>query len=434
MAKIVAIEKGSLAEELGLEVGDQLVGFNNKLLVDILDYYYYDSQEKFVMNIVAKQGQLVDLDIEKYEYEQIGLELDDSLDLEPIRCKNKCIFCFIDQMPKGMRDSLYVKDDDYRLSFASGNYVTLTNCLKDELDRIAMLKLSPLYISVHCFDPATKIKMIANPEGAKLFEKMTFLADNGINMHAQIVLCKGINDGKILEQTLSELYKLMPHILSVAIIPVGLTSYREGLFPLEVIDQKTAMDVINIVQSFDKKVGGGWCWCADEMYLIAQKSLGNYDSYGDFGQIEDGIGLCTSFCQSFEEALQQVKLCKKHCELSLITGQAFKGTLTKLIEKAKEKFINLSVDIVAIENNFFGKTITVAGLVTATDIIDQTKNVYKNVLIPSNMLRQFTDTFLDGKTVSDVENALNCKVFVGSDGCDIISTIVQCAKSKNICR
>ncbi|MEG1609246.1 MAG: DUF512 domain-containing protein, partial [Clostridia bacterium] len=287
----------------------------------------------------------------------------------------------------------------------------------------AQLKLSPLYISVHCFDPATKVKMISNPEGAKLFEKMTYLAQNGINMHAQIVLCKGINDGKILEQTLDELFKLTPHILSVAIIPVGLTSFRQGLFPLEPIDKATALSVISIAENFDKKVGGGWCWCADEMYLLAEKQLGGYDSYGDFGQIEDGIGLCAAFCQNFEETLFESKFYKKSGELTLVTGHAFKSTLTTLMQKVKTKFANLQYNIVAIDNNFFGKSITVAGLITATDIIAQSSEFFKNILIPSNMLRQFTDTFLDGMTVKNLSKVLKRKVYVGADGGDIIKTI-----------
>ncbi|MDE5654218.1 MAG: radical SAM protein, partial [Clostridia bacterium] len=226
MAKITAIDKGSIGEELGLEVGDELIGFNGEKIVDILDYVYYDSQEFFTLNLKAKQGEAVDIEIEKDESETLGLTLDESVELEPMRCKNKCAFCFVDQLPKGMRDTLYVKDDDYRLSFVSGNYVTLSNIGQKELDRIVKLHLSPLYISVHAYDKEVKTKLVANPESAKVFEKMKFLAERGIQMHTQIVLCKDFNDGDILKQTLEELYKLSPYVQTVAIIPVGLTCHR----------------------------------------------------------------------------------------------------------------------------------------------------------------------------------------------------------------
>lgn len=428
MANITAVKKGSIAKELGLEVGDILVGFNNQALKDSLDFYYYDSQEQFTMNIISKQGNKVDLEINKFDYESIGIELDDSLDLTPMRCKNKCIFCFVDQMPKDMRDTLYVKDDDYRLSFASGSYVTLTNCFEEELQRIVALNLSPLYISVHCYDPETKVKMIGNPEGAKLFDKMQYLAENGINMHAQIVLCKGINDGEILKQTLMHLNKLMPHILSVAIIPVGLTKFRKGLFELQPIDKQTASDVIDIVEGYNKKVGGSWCLCSDELYLIAQRQVPSYDKYGSFGQIEDGVGLCADFCQSFQEAFDHAKVNKKKGEATFITGVSFANTLINILNKCKYKFPNFDAKVQVIQNDYFGRTITVAGLITAQDILAQLKQPSKHTIIPANMLREFSDTFLDGTTVVQLQKKLNSKIHVSCGGADIIKIINEVLK------
>lgn len=423
MAKIINVQKGSLAEELGLEKGDSLIGFNGEKVVDILDVYFYEAQCDFVMNLLTKQGETVDLHIEKNECESFGFELDDSLDLEPIRCKNKCVFCFIDQMPKGMRESLYVKDDDYRLSFASGNYVTLTNCGQAELQRIAKLKLSPLYISVHAYDKDVKVKLVGNPESAKLFEKMHFLADNGIDMHAQIVLCKGLNDSRILQQTLEELHGMGKRILSVAIVPLGVTKCRQTLAELKQVDAECASETIDIVSSFDKSMGGGWCFAADEFYLLAGRTLPNYESYGSFGQIEDGIGLCADFIHSFKESLNEAKPSKKKGELTFVTGVAFYPTLRNLLSTAQEKFPNFIPNVVAIQNNFFGKTITVAGLVTAGDIIAQLKTTRSNLVIPSTMLRQFSDTFLDGMTVAELQKQLKTKVYISKGGADTIRLI-----------
>ena len=244
MAVVIGVDKGSIAEEMGVEVGDELLGFNGEPIEDILDYYYYDSQEKFVINMKAKQGDIVDLEIEKDLNEQLGMSLDDSVQLNPIVCKNKCKFCFVDQLPKGLRKTLYVKDDDYRLSFVSGSFVTMTNVGQHELDRIVKLQLSPLYISVHAFTPSIKTKLIANPNGEKLFDQMHFLAAHGIRMHTQIVMCKDLNDGEELKKTLTELAKLRPSVQTIAVVPVGMTTHREGLADLKTVDKQCAIDAI----------------------------------------------------------------------------------------------------------------------------------------------------------------------------------------------
>lgn len=430
MAKIIAVQKGGIGEEIGLETGDELLGFNGEQIVDVLDYAFYDSQEEFALNLRTKQGEKVDIDIEKEEDESLGLELDESVQLEPMRCKNKCLFCFVDQLPKGMRDTLYVKDDDYRLSFVSGNYVTLSNIGQKELDRIAKLRLSPLYISVHAFDREIKTKLVSNPESAKVFDKMDFLANHGITMHTQIVLCKNLNDGKVLDKTLEELYKRYPSVKTVAVIPVGLTGHRQKLYPLESFGKEDAVKVIAQVEEFNKKAGGEFCWCSDEFYIKAEKQLPPYESYGDFDQIENGVGLCAEFEEEFLSALDEVGGSKAELNIASVTGQSFKDILKSLCEKLKDKYPNVNLRVKDIYNDFFGRSITVAGLITAGDIIKQFKDAPEYTIIPSNMLREFTDTFLDGITVSELEKALGTHIVVSHGGEDYVKIIDRLCKEK----
>lgn len=428
MAKIIAVQKGGIGEELGLEIGDELLGFNGEQIVDVLDYAYYDSQEEFTLNLLTKQGEKVDIDIEKSEDESLGLELDESVQLEPMRCKNKCLFCFVDQLPKGMRETLYVKDDDYRLSFVSGNYVTLSNIGQAELDRIAKLKLSPLYISVHAFDRDIKTKLVSNPESAKVFDKMDFLAKNGITMHTQIVLCKNINDKDVLQKTLEELYKRYPAVKSVAVIPVGLTGHRQKLYPLESFNEEDSRKTVAQVEAFNKKAGGEFCWCSDEFYIKAGLELPPYDSYGDFDQIENGVGLCAEFEEEFLSALDEVEGSEARVNIASVTGQSFKDILKNLCEKLKDKYPNVDLRVKDIYNDFFGRSITVAGLITAGDIIKQFKDAPQYTIIPSNMLREFTDTFLDGITVSELEKSLGTHILVSHGGEDYVKTIDMLCK------
>lgn len=429
MAKITAVQKGGIGEELGLEVGDELLGFNGKSIVDVLDYAYYDSQEEFTLNLLTKQGEKVDIDVEKEEDETLGLELDESVQLEPMRCKNKCLFCFVDQLPKGMRDTLYVKDDDYRLSFVSGNYVTLSNIGQKELDRIASLRLSPLYISVHAYDRQIKTKLVSNPESAKVFDKMRFLAAHGIVLHTQIVLCKGINDKDVLEETLTQLYRLRPSVKTVAVIPVGLTGHRERLYPLEGFGRDDSREVIAQVEAFNKKAGGEFCWCSDEFYIKADLPLPPYDSYGDFDQIENGVGLCAEFEEEFMGALDEVEGSDAKVRIAAVTGQSFKDILKGLCARLKNKYPNVTVDVKDIYNDFFGRSITVAGLITAGDIIKQFKDAPEYTIIPSNMLREFTDTFLDGITISQLEEALGTKILVSHGGESFVKIVEQLCKT-----
>lgn len=430
MPKIVKVREDGVAAELGFEPGDEIIGFDSHPYEDVLDYIFYDGQEKFTINARTKDGEIVDCEVEKLPDEPIGVEFDDEGQLVPIRCRNKCVFCFVDQLPKGMRDTLYVKDDDYRLSFVSGNYVTLTNVGEKEIERIIRLHMSPLYISVHCFDKKRKVEMIANPEGANLFEKMKLFAAHGIIMNTQIVLCKGINDGKILDETLRELAKLRPQVASVAIVPVGLTGHRKGLKDLKAIDRDTARTVVAQAEEFDKSVGGGFCYCSDEFYLKADLPLPSFESYGDFSQIENGVGLVRAFEREVDESLKDLGICEKEGEIAFITGQSFKGELKKCLAKVGKYFPRCKFRVVDIINDYFGASITVAGLITATDIVAQAKDMPEYTVIPSAMLREFTHTFLDGVSVEELEKRLGTKILISASGADL----VRAAKEATKCR
>ncbi len=422
MAKIIKVDKHSVADQLGIKAGDNLLAFDGNPVKDILDYHYYDGMEDFVMTIEC-DGEIIDFEIEKDYDESLGLELDESMELTPIRCKNKCKFCFVDQLPKGMRDSLYVKDDDYRLSFVSGNYITLTNVFKEELDRIVRLHLSPLYVSVHATDSSIKNQLVTNPEGAKTFEKLKFLAENGIELNTQIVMCPNENDSDVLINTLEDLNSLRPQLKSVAVVPVGLTKHREGLYSLTLVDKQKAKETIDIIGKINQKYGK-FVYPSDEFYIKAKIELPQFEDYGDFEQIENGVGLIRTFEQEVDYALSVIKKKKSKAKVSLITGESFGDFLAEYCKKIESKLNGLSTQVIKVQNEFFGASITVAGLITAGDIIKQCKGkLHKDVIIPSTMLREFTTTFLDGLSVSELEKELNVKLHICSGGEHLVKII-----------
>ena len=423
MAKIVGIDDNSILLELGVEIGDEILGFNGEPMEDIIDYDYYDGQNSFTINMRSKQGDIVDLEIEKLDTETMGVTLDDSVYLTPIRCKNKCAFCFVDQLPKGLRETLYVKDDDYRMSFVCGNFVTLTNVYEKELNRIVKYHLSPLYISVHALSDDIVVKLIKNPEAKKTMSKIEFLAKNGISMHTQIVMCKGYNDGEELQRTMEKLFTFYPKVKTLAIVPVGLTEYRDDVQSLAQIDKETARKTIEQVNAFNKKNKVNFALCSDEFYIKADMDLPDASFYGDFPQIENGVGLCRVFMDGIVEAVTKHSLDDKEIEIGLITGQSFKAYLKKACDIMNKKFPNVKFKIYDIINNFFGKTITVAGLITGKDIVAQVKNPPKNIIIPSTMLREFTDTMLDGMTVKELEEKLGSKIWVNSGAEDLVRIV-----------
>ncbi len=424
MAKIIEVEKGSIADQLGIKAGDCLLEFDGNPVKDILDYHYYEGMEEFVMTI-SQKGEIIDFEIEKDYNESIGIELEESVQLTPIRCKNKCKFCFVDQLPRGMRETLYVKDDDYRLSFVSGNYITLTNVFKEELERIVRLHLSPLYVSVHATDNNTKNQLVTNPEGAKTFDKLKYLVKNGIEINTQIVMCPDENDGEVLRKSLTDLASLRPYLKSCAVVPVGLTKYREGLYPIKAVDKQKAIESIAIINEINNNYGR-FAYASDEFYIKAELPLPNYEDYDDFEQIENGVGLIRSFEYDMSVVLDFIKKRKSKAKVSLITGVSFYDYLVQCCLKIQEKLVGLQWEVIKVENDFFGHSITVAGLITAKDIINQCKGkVHKDVIIPSTMLREFTTTFLDGLTVKELEQELNAKIHICTGGDHLVELLAE---------
>ncbi|MCQ2602568.1 MAG: DUF512 domain-containing protein [Clostridia bacterium] len=419
MPKIKTLSK--FAKLKGLKEGDDIINIGGYPFVDILDYLFYDNEKEFNVTFI-RNGKEKTIKIKKKETQSLGLEFD--LEIEPIRCKNKCVFCFVDQLPKNLRDTLYVKDDDYRLSFISGSYVTMTNVSEEELQRIIRLKLSPLYISVHAFDDELRFKMLKNPATKNLINIMKRLGDAGIKMHTQLVIVPEMNDGKELEKSIVGLHGING-VETVAVVPVGLTGHRDGLSNIRLVNKEEANISIDMVEKLNKEYGGNFCWCSDEYYLIAEREMPDYSSYGDFEQIGNGVGMVASFDDNFNSTLENADftLDKK---LLFITGQSFAPLLEKYAHTLDAKIGTKSV-VKGIQNDFFGHSVTVAGLVTGRDIIAQTKGIIADVaIVPDNMLREFTTTFLDDTTLDDVSKALNMKIIkVAHDGSDLVEKLAN---------
>lgn len=420
MEKIVKVEKGSIAWKLGLRAGYDIVAFDGHPYVDILDFYFYDSATKFTLTYQTAKGEKTVL-VEKDSDQPLGIELEDNgFDIKP--CKNRCVFCFVEQCPKNMRSTLYVKDDDYRLSFTCGSYITLTNLSDEERERIIRLKLSPLYISVHAFDEKTKVKLCTNPNSAKVFAYLKDFARAGITMHTQIVMVPGYNDGEILRETVEELYKLYPFVKSVAIVPVGLTGHRDHLTPLKTVDKALALKTVDFAEEFNKGTQSGFVWCSDEMYIIAGRELPSSDYYGDFEQIENGVGLVAQFLDEVTEELSYHSTLKGN--YTLVTGVSFYPTLKRVADLLQEIY-EINLDVKVIENDFFGHSVTVAGLLTGQDLIKNLKGnlVYKDVILPHTMFKEFEDVMLDGISIADLEDQLDCKIHVSHGGSGLIEIL-----------
>ena len=411
MLEIIKVFENSIAQELGFEVGDKIVSVNGREVDDFIDYTYLDGECELYLEVLTKDGEEVQLEIEKDEFEPFGVEVKDESKIRT--CKNKCAFCFVDQLPKGMRESLYVKDDDWRYSLMCGNYVTLTNLKEDDLNRICEYGISPLYVSVHAYSSDVRLKLVKNPNTRQLITYMEKMRDYGIKLHTQVVMCKGINDGEVLRETVEKLGKL-DNVLSIAVVPVGLTKHREGLYPLVPVDKESASIAIDICE--DAKTRGINAYCSDEMYLRAERELPNYSYYGDFDQIENGVGLIAKFEEEFNVAIKSAKL--KKGSYGIITGYSAAELMKKTAIKL-QKLGDIEVEVYPIRNDFFGESVTVAGLVTGGDIIAQLKglNLPKTLLIPSVMLKEFETVFLDGVTVDKLQKELAREVVVvNTDG------------------
>ncbi|MDD4832362.1 MAG: DUF512 domain-containing protein [Clostridia bacterium] len=428
MLKITGTQKNSVARKYKIPLG-QLVRFDDEPARDMLDVAYFESMPAFSVTVLTDKGD-VTVNIEKDADQPLGLIFDEDSYLTSRHCRNKCIFCFVDQLPKGLRETLYVKDDDWRMSFVCGNYVTLTNMTDEDIDRIITKKYSPLYVSVHATDSELRKHMLGNKKAQDIMPILTKFADNGITMNTQIVLCPTVNDGQNLIKTLNDLYSLYPAVKSVAIVPVGLTKFRDNLPMLRPFTSEEAAKTIKTVEEFSKKTyaqnGENFAYCSDEFYIDAALPMPEYDYYGDFDQIENGVGIVAQTCYSFRQALSQATSAKKK-SFTLLCGESAEIYIKELISEAAKAFPNLKAEVIAIHNDFFGDTITVSGLVTGGDIIKQLKDkpIGDYVLIPNVMLREFQDVFLDGVTRKQLEKALKRKIIKIKDGYDLCRHVLN---------
>ncbi len=430
--KITAVTKKSPAAKKGIRENDTLVAINGHAIRDVLDYQFYAQDEKLRVTFQNAKGHEKTVTVKKDESEDLGLAFETYLMDKQQHCKNKCVFCFIDQMPPGMRDTLYFKDDDARLSFLFGNYITLTNLTDADVDRIIEMHISPVNVSVHTMNPALRVQMMKNPHAGESLRMLRRIADAGIRLNTQLVLCPGLNDGDELVYSLNELEKLYPALASIAAVPVGLTKYREKLPHLEAYTPDTARRVIDTIDAFGRRCkeqyGSRMAFAADEFYLKAGLPLPGEDYYEDYPQIENGVGLWKSLECEFQAAVDACDLPDDTAfAASMATGTASYPLLCAFKALLERRFPNGKVDVYAIENDFFGHSITVAGLVTGQDLIAQLKDkdLHGRLLIPSVMLRAEGDVFLDDVSVQDVERALGVRlVVVPNDGAELLEAII----------
>ena len=430
--------EGSIAEELEIEAGDQLISINNQEIEDIFDYQYYVEEEYIEVLIKKPDGEEWLLEIDKDPDEDLGIVFENGLMDDYRSCHNKCIFCFIDQMPKGMRETLYFKDDDSRLSFLQGNYITLTNMSDKDVDRIIKYNLSPINISFQTTNPELRCKMLNNRFAGQALQKVKKFYDAGILMNGQIVLCKGVNDGEELERSIRDLYEYLPYLESVSVVPVGLSKFREGLYPLEPFTKEDAEQVLDVIHQWQKKAYEEYelhfIHASDEWYLLAEQELPKEDNYDGYLQLENGVGMLRLFMDEFSESLEEFK---KECtdgkpvqeeELSIITGKLSYSTIQEAANQLMEAVEGLQIHVHAIRNDFFGENITVSGLLTGTDIMAQGKELElgSRMLLPENVLRSGERVLLDDYTVEDLEKTLQVSVdIVKSSGYDFVKTVLN---------
>lgn len=422
-AIIAGIEKGSLAEEAGLKVGDIIIKINNIEINDYIDYMYASCNEEITIEL--KDG---NIHITNYDFEPLGISFDTLLIDEPKSCRNKCIFCFIDQLPKGMRETCYFKDDDYRLSFLQGNYVTMTNMTSADVDRIIEYNIPRINISVHTTNPELRCKMLSNKNAGTVLEYLGRFADSGLNINAQIVLCPDYNDKAELDRTIRDIASLGDAVESVSVVPVGLSAHRDGLTALKGFDKVSSALTIEQVEKWQKKFkkerGINLIYLADEFYLTAEKPFPDYSEYDGFPQIENGVGLCASLIYEFNDALSLSPANTPKHHKTIVTGFSAYPVIKALTEKLNGDMI----DVIPIANDFFGHSITVTGLLTGGDIINQLhgKALGKSLLLSSSMLRHNEDILLDNISVTDIERELKANVkIVSNDGYELLDALLN---------
>lgn len=431
---IKSVAPDSIAEELEIEAGDVLLAVNGREVEDIFDYRFFCSEEDLTVLIRKPDGEEWELEIEKEYGEDLGLDFGEGLMDSYHSCHNKCVFCFIDQMPPGMRETLYFKDDDARLSFLQGNYITLTNMQEKDLDRIIAYHMSPVNISIHTMNPELRCRMLNNRFAGEALGKIRKLYDGGIEMNSQIVLCKGFNDGEELDRSIRELMEYYPQMQSVSVVPVGLTKYRGNLPKLEKFEPEDARKVLGQISGWQKvcleKLGTRFVHASDEWFLTAGQPIPEAEYYEGYGQIENGVGMVRSLIDEVEQALVIYKkelLAAKDIDISLATGVLAAPIMESIFERIREYAPDISCHIYQIENDFFGRDITVAGLLTGRDIIAQLKGKYlgQALLLPDVLLRNGEDVLLDDLTIQDLENALQIPVrIVQSDGDSLLEQVL----------
>lgn len=417
---ITGVKNNSPAYKLGIRPGDRLLKINDSSFFDILGYQYLLSERRVKVTVLKKDGKTIKLGWEKRYDEDLGLKFAYPT-LGPLRrCQNRCIFCFIDQQPPGLRPSLYEKDDDYRLSFFFGNYITLTNAGKLELKRIVNRRLSPLYISIHATEPSVRIRMMRNPAAGKIMSQLKYLAESGIEMHGQVVICPGVNDGEVLKKTVRELSLLYPRLKTVALVPVGLTRYRQGLFPLRRVTPDEALKIVEeysfIQEEFQKRLGTPFIYLADEFYLLSGFPLPSHEHYGDYHQLENGVGLGRLFLNELNEWKRKgLPVIPGRMEISIVTGRAAEPFLKKFVAELTQ-VQGLKVNLYPLPSIFWGENITVTGLLTGQDLLRGLtgKRLGNALLITRTMLREGTDLFLDGCSTGLLSSYLGTRVYAVS--------------------
>lgn len=424
------VKPDSIAWELEIEPGDVLLEIDGMAIEDILDYQFYAEDEELTLLVRKPDGEEWELEIEKDYGEDLGLDFENGLMDDYRSCSNRCIFCFIDQMPPGMRETLYFKDDDARLSFLQGNYITLTNMKKQDMERVAKYHLSPINVSVHTTNPELRCQMLHNRFAGEALKKIDYFYEHGIEMNGQIVLCKGYNDKEELDRTLKDLTRYCPVMQSVSVVPVGLTRFRDGLCPLESFSPEEAGEVIDQIEAVQKQCmkehGVHFVHASDEFYILAGRDLPPASQYDGYPQLENGVGMLRLLLEETGQALETQKGDDRRDRLTIATGKLAYPYLEHCVKQVQTRFPNLEVSLVGIRNDFFGEQITVSGLVTGQDLIAQLKgkDLGSRVLIPVNMLRSGETVFLDDITLEEVQNALQVPVVsVKSSGYDLIAAL-----------
>ncbi len=422
---------GSIAEEMGIEPGDRLISIDGQEIEDVFDYQFYEESEELVLLIEKPDGEQWELEIEKEADEPLGIEFGQGLMDEYRSCRNKCIFCFIDQMPPGMRDTLYFKDDDSRLSFLQGNYITLTNMSSHDVERIVRYRLEPINISFQTTNPELRCRMLHNRFAGDALKKVDILYRGGIEMNGQIVLCKGVNDGEELERSIRDLTRYLPLLKSVSVVPVGLTRFREGLYPLEPFTREEAREVLSVIHRWQEKIykqyGLHFIHAGDEWYLLAEEDIPEEERYDGYLQLENGVGMLRLLFNEFEEGMSRLGGGPGSGAISAATGKLAYPYIRRMADRVEEQFPGRKIHVYCIRNDFFGERITVSGLVTGQDIIAQLKGkeLGSRLLLPCNMLKADEDVFLDDITVKEVSDALQVPVdIVKSSGQDLIDAML----------